>query len=75
MMKKIKIKSILTVVAGFCMVTSCSSSFLNTDPTDAVDSDKVPLPENAEALFNGAWYNLFEDTIKYANVGYRALQC
>ena len=75
MMKKIKIKSILTVVAGFFLVTSCSSNFLNTDPTDAVDSDKVPVPENAEALFNGAWYNLFEYTSTYANVGYRALQC
>ena len=43
-------------VAGLFLATSCSSSFLDTDPTDAVSSDKVSVPENAEALVNGAWY-------------------
>lgn len=49
-MRKIKIKSILAAVAGLFLATSCSSSFLDTDPTDAVSSEKVPVPENAEAL-------------------------
>lgn len=49
--------------------------FLDTDSTDAVSSDKVSVPENAEALVNGAWYNLFDYLSTYANIGYRALQC
>ena len=40
-MRKIKIQSILAAVAGLFLATSCSSSFLDTDPTDAVSSDKV----------------------------------
>lgn len=36
---------------------------------------KVPVPENAAALVNGAWYNLFDYSSTYANIGYRALQC
>ena len=70
-----KIQSILVAVAGLFLATSCSSSFLDTDPTDAVSSDKVSVPENAEALVNGAWYNLFDYSSTYANIGYRALQC
>lgn len=37
-MRKIKIQSILAAVAGLFLATSCSSSFLDTDPTDAVSS-------------------------------------
>ena len=74
-MKKIKIQSILTAVAGLFLATSCSSSFLDTEPTDAVSSDQVAVAGNAERLFNGAWYNLFEYGTTYANIGYRALQC
>ena len=74
-MKKIKIQSILTAVAGLLLATSCSSSFLDTEPTDAVSSDQVAVAGNAERLFNGAWYNLFEYGTTYANIGYRALQC
>lgn len=74
-MRKIKIQSILAAVAGLFLATSCSSSFLDTDPTDAVSSEKVPVPENAAALVNGAWYNLFDYSSTYANIGYRALQC
>ena len=70
-MRKIKIQSILAAVAGLFLATSCSSSFLDTDPTDAVSSDKVSVPENAEALVNGAWYNLFDYSSTYANIGYR----
>ena len=74
-MQKIKIQSILTAVAGLFLATSCSSSFLDTEPTDAVSSDQVAVAGNAERLFNGAWYNLFEYGTTYANIGYRALQC
>lgn len=77
-MRKIKVQSILAAFAGLVgltLATSCSSSFLNTDPTDAVSSEKVPVPANAEALVNGAWYNLFEYSSTYANIGYRAIQC
>ena len=42
-MKKIKIQSILTAVAGLFLATSCSSSFLDTEPTDAVSSDQVAV--------------------------------
>ena len=54
---------------------SCSSDFLDNKPTDAVDSGLVPVPSNAERIFNGAWYNLFEYGTTYANIGYRALMC
>lgn len=76
-MRKIKVQSIsaLAAVATLFLVAGCSSSFLDTDPTDAVSSDKVAVPENAEALVNGAWYNLFDNSSTYANIGYRALQC
>ena len=49
-MKKIKIQSILTAVAGLFLATSCSSSFLDTEPTDAVSSDQVAVAGNAERL-------------------------
>lgn len=74
-MKKNRIHSILTVVAGLLLATSCSSNFLDKEPTDAVGSDHVAVPENAERLFNGAWNYLFEYGTTYANIGYRALQC
>ena len=35
-MRKIKIQSILAAIAGLLLATGCSSSFLDTDPTDAV---------------------------------------
>lgn len=35
---------------------SCSSDFLDNKPTDAVDSGLVPVPSNAERIFNGAWW-------------------
>lgn len=49
-MRKIKIQSILAAIAGLLLATGCSSSFLDTDPTDAVSSEKVPVPENAEEI-------------------------
>lgn len=54
-------------------LSSCSGDFLDHKPTDAVDAGIVPVPANAERIFNGAWYNLFESTSTYANMGYRAL--
>ena len=39
-MRKIKIQSILAAIAGLLLATGCSSSFLDTDPTDAVSSEK-----------------------------------
>lgn len=60
-------------LAFFFMLSSCSSDFLDHKPTDAVDAGIVPVPANAERIFNGAWYNLFESTSTYANMGYRAL--
>ena len=74
-MKKKTINTILATVAGLFLATSCSSSFLDKEPTDAVSSDQVAVPGNAERLFNGAWYYLFEYGTTYANIGYRALQC
>lgn len=74
-MKKRTINTILTAVAGLFLATGCSSSFLDKEPTDAVSSDQVAEPGNAERLFNGAWYYLFEYGTTYANIGYRALQC
>lgn len=74
-MKKRTIYTILATVAGLSLATSCSSSFLDKEPTDAVSSDQVAVPGNAERLFNGAWYYLFENGATYDNIGYRALQC
>ena len=74
-MKKKTINTILTAVAGLFLTTGCSSSFLDKEPTDAVSSDHVATEGNAERLFNGAWYHLFEYGTTYANIGYRALQC
>lgn len=68
-------KHILIASTALLLMAGCSADFLDHEPTDAVDSGRVPVPENAERLFNGAWYNLFEYRSTYANTGYRALQC
>lgn len=65
---------IWTLSALLLLTAACSSDFLDRKPTDALDSDLVGVPENAERLFNGAWYHLFEYGTTYANLGYRALQ-
>lgn len=57
------------------LLSGCSADFLDKEPTDAVSSDLVGVPANAERLFNGAWYNLLEYGTSYANLGYRALMC
>ena len=68
------IKNIAAFTAGLLFVlSSCSGDFLDHKPTDAVDSGIVPVPSNAGRIFNGAWYNLFEYSSTYANIGYRAL--
>lgn len=73
-MKK-SIKNIAVLTSCILVMAGCSSDFLNHKPTDAVDSGEVPVPANAERIFNGAWYNLFEYGTTYANIGYRALMC
>ena len=60
---------------GFFLLAGCSGDFLDKEPTDSVSSDEVGVPGNAERLFNGAWYNLFEYVYTLANSGYRGLQC
>ena len=60
---------------GLKPAAGCSGDFLDKEPTDSVSSDEVGVPGNAERLFNGAWYNLFEYVYTLANSGYRGLQC
>lgn len=68
-------KYIYPYMAFLLLLAGCSGDFLDKEPTDSVSSDEVGVPGNAERLFNGAWYNLFEYGTTYANIGYRALQC
>ena len=68
-------KYIYPYMAFLLLLAGCSGDFLDKEPTDSVSSDEVSVPGNAERLFNGAWYNLFEYGTTYANIGYRALQC
>ena len=68
-------KYIYPYMAFLLLLAGCSGDFLDKGPTDSVSSDEVGVPGNAERLFNGAWYNLFEYGTTYANIGYRALQC
>lgn len=68
-------KYIYLYMAFLLLLAGCSGDFLDKEPTDSVSSDEVGVPGNAERLFNGAWYNLFEYGTTYANIGYRALQC
>lgn len=68
------IKNIAILTTGLILsLSSCSGDFLDHKPTDAVDAGIVPVPSNAGRIFNGAWYNLFEYSSTYANIGYRAL--
>ena len=62
-------------MASLLLLAGCSGDFLDKEPTDSVSSDEVGVPGNAERLFNGAWYNLFEYVYTLANSGYRGLQC
>ena len=68
-------KYIYPYMAFLLLLAGCSGDFLDKEPTVSVSSDEVGVPGNAERLFNGAWYNLFEYGTTYANIGYRALQC
>lgn len=49
-MRKIKIQSILAAIAGLLLATGCSSSFLDTDPTDAVSPRKYLCPKMRRRL-------------------------
>lgn len=66
-------KNIAFFTVGLLCLSGCSSDFLDNTPTNSVDSGIAATPGNAGRLFNGAWYNLFEDSYTYANIGYRAL--
>lgn len=68
-------KYIFSFMASLLLLAGCSGDFLDKEPTDSVSSDEVGVPSNAERLFNGAWYNLFEYVYTLANSGYRGLQC
>ena len=68
-------KYIFSLMASLLLLAGCSGDFLDKEPTDSVSSDEVGVPGNAERLFNGAWYNLFEYVYTLANSGYRGLQC
>jgi starch-binding outer membrane protein, SusD/RagB family len=68
-------KYIFSLVSSLLLLAGCSGDFLDKEPTDSVSSDEVGVPGNAERLFNGAWYNLFEYVYTLANSGYRGLQC
>lgn len=67
------IKQIALLASGLVFLCGCSSDFLDHKPTDAVDAGLVSTPANAGRIFSGAWYNLFESSSTYANIGYRAL--
>ena len=64
-------KYIFSFMASLLLLAGCSGDFLDKEPTDSVSSDEVGVPGNAERLFNGAWYNLFEYVYTLANSGYR----
>lgn len=68
-------KYIFSFMASLLLLAGCGGDFLDKEPTDSVSSDEVGVPGNAERLFNGAWYNLFEYVYTLANSGYRGLQC
>ena len=68
-------KYIFSFMASLLLLAGCRGDFLDKEPTDSVSSDEVGVPGNAERLFNGAWYNLFEYVYTLANSGYRGLQC
>ena len=68
-------KYIFSFMASLLLLAGCSGDLLDKEPTDSVSSDEVGVPGNAERLFNGAWYNLFEYVYTLANSGYRGLQC
>ena len=68
-------KYIFSFMASLLLLAGCCGDFLDKEPTDSVSSDEVGVPGNAERLFNGAWYNLFEYVYTLANSGYRGLQC
>ena len=66
-MRKIKIQSILAAVAGLFLATSCSSSFLDTDPTDAVSSETGRSRNSASTRFlqNNSYMRLKNLTLSY----------
>lgn len=65
-------KKLIIILFAAVSMTSCSD-FLTQDPTDALPDSKVPTPENAVKVFNGAWRYLFDSFYTYANPGYATI--
>ena len=69
-MKKIKIQSILTAVAGLLLATSCSSSFLDTESADAVSSDQVAETRNVSSTELGITCSSTEQLMPILAIGH-----
>lgn len=61
------------IFSGLTVTTSCSSDFLDQNPTDAVPDGEVDSPANAMKVFNGAWEYMFDTFYTAANPGYSAV--
>ena len=66
------VKYIALLMGAFSLV-SCSSDFLNQNPTNYIPTEIVATPENAGRVFIGSWYYLLETMSSQANYGYRSL--
>ncbi|MTG98058.1 MULTISPECIES: RagB/SusD family nutrient uptake outer membrane protein [Myroides] len=59
------------IIGAFILSTSLISCSLDTDPTDAIESEKVfSTVEGNEKVLNGAWSYLMESFSTYANPGF-----
>lgn len=65
-------KKLFITLFAVLSLTSCSD-FLSQEPTDALPDDRVPTPENAIKIFNGAWKYMFDSFYTYANPGFATI--
>lgn len=63
----------IALMMGVSSLASCSSDFLNQNPTNYIPTEIVTTPENAGRIFIGSWYYLLETMSSQANYGYRSL--
>lgn len=63
----------IALLMGVSSLASCSSDFLNQNPTNYIPTEIVATPENAGRIFIGSWYYLLETMSSQANYGYRSL--
>lgn len=63
----------IALLMGVSSLASCSSDFLNQNPTNYIPTEIVATPENAGRVFIGSWYYLLETMSSQANYGYRSL--